>query len=435
MKKRLLTTLLTCAAVASLLAGCGSGAKDNNDNIYSGTLTLATWDNNLYTFIEQNDMIGKFQEHYPDVEIEIEKVKSDSEYWDAMKMRASANQLPDIMINKTFTLTRFKDYLIDLSETQACANNELAEGYAVDEKVLGIPMTSGYEYVYYWKDMFAEAGVEVPTTWDEFIAAGTTLQNYYGASDADFMALACGLKDEWPDYPFMEFMPSLESGNGQNWNDMAKQDEPFAEGTDINNAYQKVYKLFTSGVLGKDPLGLGHDQVLSMFSAKKAAMIACGDWALQTMQKDAEDLSDLGTFYLPARNTEENPYNVIVQGDSFMGVTTHSKHQEAAVAFIEWFYSEECYPDYINYISSASSMTNFLKEKDPVLAEADEMCPDKVLIMYDGGGDDFTAIQNNITFDYKKLGAQMLTEGFDLNATFAELNEKWKNARVKLGIE
>ena len=435
MKKRLLTTLLTCAAVASLLAGCGSGAKDNNDNIYSGTLTLATWDNNLYTFIEQNDMIGKFQEHYPDVEIEIEKVKSDSEYWDAMKMRASANQLPDIMINKTFTLTRFKDYLIDLSETQACANNELAEGYAVDEKVLGIPMTSGYEYVYYWKDMFAEAGVEVPTTWDEFIEAGTTLQNYYGASDADFMALACGLKDEWPDYPFMEFMPSLESGNGQNWNDMAKQDEPFAEGTDINNAYQKVYKLFTSGVLGKDPLGLGHDQVLSMFSAKKAAMIACGDWALQTMQKDAEDLSDLGTFYLPARNTEEDPYNVIVQGDSFMGVTTHSKHQEAAVAFIEWFYSEECYPDYINYISSASSMTNFPKEKDPVLAEADEMCPDKVLIMYDGGGDDFTAIQNHITFDYKKLGAQMLTEGFDLNATFAELNEKWKNARVKLGIE
>ena len=118
-----------------------------------------------------------------------------------------------------------------------------------------------------------------------------------------------------------------------------------------------------------------------------------------------------------------------------MGVTTHSKHQEAAVAFIEWFYSEECYPYYINYISSASSMTNFPKEKDPVLAEADEMYPDKVLIMYDGGGDDFTAIQNNITFDYKKLGAQMLTEGFDLDAAFAELNEKWKNARVKLGIE
>lgn len=32
------------------------------------------------------------------------------------------------------------------------------------------------------------------------------------------LKLACGLKDEWPDYPCMEFMPALESGNGQNWN-------------------------------------------------------------------------------------------------------------------------------------------------------------------------------------------------------------------------
>ena len=433
MKKRYLAAL-ACAMSVSLLTGCGDSKTDGSD-VYSGTLTLATWDNNLYNFIEEYDVIEKFQEHYPDVEIEIEKSKGDSEYWDAMKMRASANQMPDIMFNKTFTLTRFKDYLLDLSETEACANNELAAGYAVEGKVLGIPLTSGYEYVYYWKDMFAEAGVEVPTTWEEFEEVGIKLQSYYGEKDGDFMALACGLKDEWPDYPFMEFMPALESGNGQNWNDMAKQDEPFAEGTDIRSAYEKVNELFTSGVLGKDPLGLGHDQVLSMFCAKKAAMIACGDWALQTMEKDAEDLSQLGTFYLPARDTEEDPYHVIVQGDSFMGVTTHSKHQEAAIAFVEWFYSEECYPDFIHYISSASSMTNFPKEKAAVLAEADDNCPDKVLIMYDGGGDDFIAIQNEITFDYKKLGAQMLTEGFDLNAAFEELNQKWKSARAKLEIQ
>lgn len=170
-----------------------------------------------------------------------------------MKMRASANQLPDVMFNKTFTLSRFKDYLVDLSDTEAAKNNELAEGYAVDGKILGIPMTAGYEYVYYWKDMFKEAGVEVPTTWSQFEEVSKKLQDYYGKDNKDFMAIACGLKDEWPDYPYMEFMPALESGNGQNWNDMAKQDEPFADGSDINKAYKKVQSLFTSGVLGKDP--------------------------------------------------------------------------------------------------------------------------------------------------------------------------------------
>lgn len=455
MRKKLIAAILAGVLCISTLTACGNSDTENKtsdagsstpvsgsetseasaNTDLSGTLTFTIWDNNLNDFIEQNDMVGKFQETYPNVDIEVEKIKDDSEYWNAMKMRASANQLPDVMFNKTFTLARFKDYLVDLSGTTACANNELAEGYAIDGKVLGIPMTSGYEYVYYWKDMFAEAGVEVPTTWTEFEEAAKKLQDYYGKDDPDFMAIACGLKDEWPDYPYMEFMPALESGNGQNWNTMAALDAPFAEGTDIYNAYSKVYSLFTSGVLGKDPLGLGNDQVTSLFAAKKAAIIALGDWGLQNIQNGAEDTSELGTFYLPTRNTEEDPYNVIVQGDSFMGVTTHSKNQEAAIAFVEWFYSDAWYPDYINYVSSASSMTNFPKEKDPVLAQADELCPDKVLIMYDGGGDDFTAIQNETTFDYKKLGAQMLTNGFDLKTTMDELNQKWADARAKLGIQ
>lgn len=458
MKRKIIAAILTCAMTAAALTGCGStetttpaaadtaadtgeesapaaetAAAASNEDL-SGTLTFAIWDNNLNDFIEQNDMVGKFQETYPNVEIEVEKIKDDSEYWNAMKMRASANQLPDIMFNKPFTLARFKDYLLDLSGTQACANNELAAGYAIDGKVYGIPLTSGYEYVFYWKDMFEEAGVTVPTTWPEFEETAKKLQEFYGKDNPDYMAIGCGLKDEWPDYPYMEFMPALESGNGQNWNTMAGMDTPFAEGSDINKAYKKVYSLFTSGVLGKDPLGLGSDQVTSLFAAKNASILALGDWGLQNIISGTDDASQLGTFYLPTRNSESDPYNVIVQGDSFMGVTTHSKNQEAATAFVEWFYSDAWYPDYINYVSSASSMTNFPKDKDPVLAEADELCPDKVLIMYDGGGDDFTAIQNETTFDYKKLGAQMLTDGFDLDKALAELDGKWTAARAKLEI-
>ncbi len=452
MKKKLITTILACVMVTSIFSGCGKSntggdnekadadaASTESDAVskedLSGTLTFAIWDNNLNEFIEQNDMVAKFQEQYPNVDIEVEKIKDDSEYWDAMKMRASANQLPDIMFNKPFTLSMFKDYLVDLSDTDASKNNQLAQGYAIDDKVLGIPMTCGYEYVYYWKDMFKEAGVEVPTTWGEFEDVAKKLQDYYGKDNADFAALACGLKDEWPDYPYMEFMPALENGNGQNWDDMAKQDEPFAEGSDIYKAYHKVYDLFTSGVLGKDPLGLGNDQVVSMFATKQSAMIALGDWGLQNIEAGTDDTSELGTFYLPTRDSESDGYRVIVQGDSFMGVTTHSKNPEAAKAFVEWFYSDAWYPDYINFVSSASSMKNFPKDKDPILAEADTLCPNPDLIMYYGANEDFTSIQNETTFDYKKLGAQMLTDGFDLDKTLDDLNGKWKDARAKLGIE
>ena len=414
-------------------AAAASNVEVNED--LEGDLVFAIWDNNLMDYIDQNDMAGKFQETYPNINIEVEKIKDDSEYWNAMKMRASANQLPDVMFNKPFTLSRFKDYLIDLSDLDATKNNELAAGYGLDGKILGIPMTAGYEYVYYWKDMFEEAGVEVPTTWDQLKEVSRTLQDYYGKDNPDFMAIALGAKDEWPDYPFMEFMPALEGGNGQNWNDMAKTDAPFAADTDIAKAYQKAYDLFTSGVFGKDPLGLGSDQATALFAQKQAAITALGDWGLQNIQNGTDDYSQLGTFYLPARTTESDPFRVIVQGDSFMGITTHSKNPEAAKAFVEWFYSDAWYPGYINFVTSASSMTNFPKEKDPILAEADAAQPDMELVMYDGGGDDFQAIQNETAFDYKKLGAEMFTKGFDLTARLEELNTKWAAARQKLGIQ
>ena len=414
-------------------AAAASNVEVNED--LEGDLVFAIWDNNLMDYIDQNDMAGKFQEAYPNINIEVEKIKDDSEYWNAMKMRASANQLPDVMFNKPFTLSRFKDYLIDLSDLDATRNNELAAGYGLDGKILGIPMTAGYEYVYYWKDMFEEAGVEVPTTWDQLKEVSRTLQDYYGKDNPDFMAIALGAKDEWPDYPFMEFMPALEGGNGQNWNDMTKTDAPFAADTDIAKAYQKAYDLFTSGVFGKDPLGLGSDQATALFAQKQAAITALGDWGLQNIQNGTDDYSQLGTFYLPARNTESDPFRVIVQGDSFMGITTHSKNPEAAKAFVEWFYSDAWYPGYINFVTSASSMTNFPKEKDPILAEADAAQPDMELVMYDGGGDDFQAIQNETAFDYKKLGAEMFTKGFDLTARLEELNTKWAAARQKLGIQ
>lgn len=463
MKKRTVALILSAVMAVGALTGCGgtetatetqtAAPAESTDNAsseeaageaaeeaapnedLSGELVFAIWDNNLMDYIDQEDMVSKFQEKYPNATIEVEKLKDDSEYWNAMKMRASANQLPDIMFNKPFTLSRFKDYLIDLNELQATRDNELAAGYAIDGKVLGVPLTSGYEYVYYWKDMFAEAGVEVPTTWGDLQAVATKLQEFYGKDNADFMAIALGAKDEWPDYPFMEFMPALVNGNGQNWNDMAKTDAPFAEGTDINTAYKKAYDLFTSGVFGKDPLGLGNDQAVTLFSQKQAAIIALGDWGLQNIQNGTDDYSQLGTFYLPVRESESDPFRVVVQGDSFMGVTTHSKNPELAKAFVEWFYSEAWYPGYINYVTSASSMLTFPKPKDPVLAEADNAQPDRELVMYDGGGDDFQAIQNETTFDYKKLGAEMFTAGFDLEARLAELDEKWAAARAKLGIQ
>lgn len=443
MKKKFVSIMLCAAMALPMTAYCSvsAGASEEesaavpNEEL-SGDLVFAIWDNNLMTYIDENDMVGKFQELYPNANIEVEKLKDDSEYWNSMKMRTSANQLPDVMFNKTFTLSKFKDYLLDLSDLEATKNNQYAEGYAVDGKILGIPLTAGGDYVFYWKDQFEEAGItEIPDTWEEFIETAKTLQDYYSEENPDYMAIAMGAKDEWPDYPFMEFMPAAQGGNGQNWNDMAKTDNPFAEGTDINTAYHKINDLFTADVFGKDPLGIGYDQSATLFAQKQAGMMVSGAWSLNSIEEGADSTEDLGTFYLPFRDSEDDPFNYVVQADGFIGVTTHSKYPELAKAFVEWFMSEDWYQGYINYVADDSVMENCPKEKNPVFLEAVELQPDVVTVMYDGGGDDFQAIQNEIAFDYKKLGAEMFTDGFDLDARLQELDASWAEARKALNIE
>ena len=44
------------------------------------------------------------------------------------------------------------------------------------------------------------------------------------------------------------------------------------------------------------------------------------------------------------------------------------------------------------------------------------------------------ATQNETAFDYKKLGAQMFTKDFELEATLAELGTKWAAAQDKMGM-
>ena len=421
-----------CLTLVMALTMTGAALAELDTNV-KATLTFATFDNEAMLLFDELDIEGRFQELFPRVSIEIEEFKDDDEYFKQMKIRASANELPDVMYLQTRYFPVFKNYMVDLSALEATKNNVMAESYALDGVVLGIPEKRSEDYVFYWADMFEEAGVSVPKTWEELNTVMETLQNYYGAKDPNFAAIAVGVKDAWPVYPFMEYAPASFSGNGTYWDLMATQNEPFAEGTEIREAYTKVYNLFSKGVLGADPLGIGYDQALSLFLNKSACMMADNSQGLAKIKNSGVDLSNLKTFYMPY-TTEDGSFNHIVQGDFFMGVTNTSENQELAKAFVEFFFSEAWYPDYISRLASDSTMVTVHKDKDPYMVFADQEQPELTVVGYLGGGDDYTAIVNESKWDYCKLGAEMLMEGFDLNAAFDKLNADWSAAREKLGM-
>ncbi|MRM88928.1 carbohydrate ABC transporter substrate-binding protein [Faecalicatena contorta] len=443
MKRKSITALmlgLTATVVA--LGGCGADSKDK-DGTKTGdkltkdmeaTLKIACFSPTDSEYYAENDLQGAFQELYPNVSIEVEEYKDTGEYQNAMKVRISAKELPDIMYLQPDMITTYQDYLVDLTDIEAAADNIYSEDYQTDGGLFALPASSGETYVYYWKDMFDEAGIEVPDTWEEFTNACTELSDYYSKENPDFVALGMGAKDEWPTYPFMEYMPALTSGNGAEWTHMANVDAPFKEGESAYEAYKKVYDLFSSGVCGKDPLGVGHDQIASLFYEKKVGMMVFAPTLYEAMKDAGVDVSELSTFYLPVRNSEEEEFRTLVAGNKMFAVTKDGENPELAKAFLDFFFSEQWYPDYINSSDDGTALKSIQKEKETALQAADDLQPDPVKVRYQGGSQSFMDIVSKTKFDYKKLGAQFFIKDYDFEGEMERLNDLWKSAREELGL-
>ncbi len=386
------------------------------------TITMLVHDNIQYEYITETNSISKaFQTVMPNVTIEVEKVKDSEELESNLQIRNSADELPDLMQLKPYMLANFAEVLAPLGDTQAAMNNLYATQYAVDGVVVGIPESVFYEFVYYRKSIFEKYGLTIPQTWDEFIKLAQTIKE-----KDEYIPILMGGKDSWPDYPFNEYMPCLEAGDGAYWNVMATQEEPFSPGEPFYDAYVKIQKLYDAQVFGSDPLGIGFDQAKSMFVAGEGAMIAAGQWFASDYQSSEGDMDDLGLFLLPTRDTTSDPFNATVMADGFFATPKTGKNTEVVKAFLDWYLTSDYMKDYLKIKGVNSTMKDLVIDL-PIFNQGLDGV-DANFIVYDGGNTDFQNIVNSFGFDVKKLGQEMMA-GEDFDSMMVELNKQWKEGR------
>lgn len=435
--------MIVLLLMLTVLSGCASNSGTANEETLENdqqansteaptdepvTLTMLMHDALMYEyFTETNPISEVYKQIAPNVTIEIEKAKDSGQMEETLKIRYSANELPDLMLIKPYMLADFKEGLADLSDLQATASNKFAAAYAVEDKVVGIPETAFYEFVYYRKSVFEELGLKIPTTWDQFIETGKQIK-----ATGKYIPMAMGAKDSWPVYPFNEFMPCLEAAVGDYWNVMTTQDAPFSPGEPFYESYVKIQKLYDAEIFGDDPLGIGWDQSKAMFISKEAAMIAAGQWFISDYVSSGADIEDLGMFLLPTRNSESDPFYATVMADGFMSTPADGENLAEVKAFIDWYFSSDYYTDYLA-VKGLGSTVEGLTVDLPYSAQMDEAFNRQEVnyVLYDGGNIDFSNIANAIGFDVKKIGQDMLA-GEDFDALMSNLNEQWKKAKDEL---
>ncbi|HVU69426.1 MAG TPA: ABC transporter substrate-binding protein [Ktedonobacteraceae bacterium] len=318
-----------------LLAACGgssannSGSNSSNDKI---TLTMLDYLGTEPANSEINKLIKNYESLHPNVTIKRDSVPIGSLITKASQETAS-HTLPSLMIidnpdlptfASTGALTQLDQYMTgDLSAANFYAGSLSTMQY--QGKTYAISTGNNDLALFYNKKMFADAGLQPPTTWAdlEADAAKLTKGNTYGFA----MSAPATEEGSW------QFEPFLWS-NGA---DLDKVDS--AQGT---QALQFLANLVQKGYMSKAALNWGQGDVLTQFEEGHAAMMENGPWNLSLLKKAG---TDYGVVPLPVPASSAKPVSPL-GGEIWTIPQTDQQHEQAAWDFLKWLLEPAQVVDY-----------------------------------------------------------------------------------------
>ena len=178
MKK--IIALLLVLAMALSLAACGNKPVAEDDGTATVTMIAAQYGNETAAWWA--DFEAKFEAANENIDLVVDVV-SWNDIYTVVNTRIANGEAPDLL-----NIDGFADYQADglllpaeewvSEETYAKFFPSFLEQSVVDGTVWAVPDLASARALYYNADILAAAGVEVPTTWEELIAACEAIKAY-----------------------------------------------------------------------------------------------------------------------------------------------------------------------------------------------------------------------------------------------------------------
>jgi raffinose/stachyose/melibiose transport system substrate-binding protein len=227
MKLKRMSALLLCGTMlAGTLAGCSGSsssaatsdatAATAESTSTDGAVTIKVFSNltdrtSGQGLIEQT-LFDSYMEENPNVTIEVEALDDES-YKTKFKAYATGGNMPDLV--NIWCSPSFLDEVVAAGTLEPLNADDYADygftegsldGVTYDGQIYGLPRNTDVLGFYYNKDLFEANGVEVPTTWDELLAAAQVFQ------DAGISPIAMDGQDKWPLAHFINCMIGTVKG-------------------------------------------------------------------------------------------------------------------------------------------------------------------------------------------------------------------------------
>ncbi len=247
------------------------------------------------------ERVDEFMKQNPNIVVEQDFISDESAYNNKLKVSFASDDVPELFTN--FGGEAFKQYVengivADLSQDLE-SNKEWKDDflplldnwmYKDMEGVYGVPNEFYGVVIFYNKELFKSAGVEVPKTLSEFYQVSEKL------NEAGIIPMALGEKDIWrgahvfTNLLYKKFGPSIID-------DLASRKASYAD-PEIVDVFNEIKNMNDKGIFGANAVGVDYNAEIALFENEKTAMHMDGSWYLPgATQASIKD--KIGIFSFP----------------------------------------------------------------------------------------------------------------------------------------
>jgi raffinose/stachyose/melibiose transport system substrate-binding protein len=323
------------------LAGCSAGSgSDSADGSVSLTYLV---DNQEATVATAEALADAFTAKNPDITVEVETRPQGADGDNLVKTRLATGEMSDVFGYNSGSLLQAlspADTLVDLSDEAWVdkLDENVVKSVGGGDGVYGVPNGQSMAgAVIYNKDIYADLGLEIPTTWDEFIANSEAIK---AAGAAAPIVQTYG--DTWTSQLFVLGDFNNVLAEDPDWaekytdNEAKYVDEPALAG------FEHLQEAFEKNLYNEDFASATYADGVTMVATGAGAQYPILTFAAsQLMTTNPEAADTVGTFPLPGPDASTNGLTVWMPGAVYIPKSTEGDKLDAAKKFVEFLVTPE----------------------------------------------------------------------------------------------
>jgi raffinose/stachyose/melibiose transport system substrate-binding protein len=329
-----------------VLAACGddAAAPEGDASVPEEDVTLSILVDNAPANVATVEALGAaFTEQNPNVTFEVEQRPGGGEGDNIVKTRLATGDMTDLFFYNSGSLLQALnpgESLVPLTDEPWAAS--LVEPFpatvTAGEELYGAPVGTAFAgAMFYHKPTYEELGLEIPQTWDEFMANNEEVQA------AGITPVIQTYQDTWTSQLFVlgDFHNVL--AENPDWADEYTANEAkYASDETAIRGFEKLQEVNEAGYLNEDFASATFVQGMEKVATGEGAHYPMLTGAISEVITNTPDLvEDIGVFGIPGDDAASSGITIWAPNALYVPRSTEGAQLDAARAFLEFVVSPE----------------------------------------------------------------------------------------------